>query len=139
LKWMGLMAIAFLGFAGWSCKGWDSNSSDCDYSDCTSERPDFGELYMTFSINEENSKVPYTVFLGDREEGIVFFRDSAVSRTVVLEVPVNYYYTVEAHYLVDGKSWIAVDGDKVKRKSYTECDSTCYYVPDGVIKLRLTF
>ena len=92
---------------------------------------------MSFTLNEENSIIPYTIYLGNAEDGNIYFSDTTINRYVVMEVPVNYHYSVEARYIKGGKTIVVYDGSKVKRKSYTECDSTCYYIREANLNLRL--
>jgi hypothetical protein len=46
-------------------------------------------------------------------------------------------YAAEAEYLVNGVTYIAVDGDELTYTESETCDGTCYETVDGLVELQL--
>ncbi|OIP01101.1 MAG: hypothetical protein AUJ97_07385 [Bacteroidetes bacterium CG2_30_32_10] len=118
------------------------NTTDCenpDYSNCNGIEPHYGQLNIELTINRENTKVPIIIYTGKIENNNVYQLDTATSNNYSLTVDINHYYSVQATYKSGNKTIIAVDGDDVKSKSSSMCDSTCWKVQDGNIDLRLKY
>jgi len=119
-----------------------SSSTDCenpDYSNCNTTEPSFGQIILDITFNQENQKVPVIIYKGKIENNNVYFSDTAYTTPYILNVDLNYYYAVKAFYKSGSKTIIAVDGDDVKSKSNTNCDSICWSVQNGDIDLRLKY
>ena len=109
---------------------------NCD--ECYSAKPDSAELVVRLTIDEENPYVPLTFFRGRIEEGVLEWIDTAFSSTLYLLSPVGEYYSVEASYKRDGKTIIAIDGDKLKTRLVTDvCEKDCWIIKGGTLDLRL--
>ena len=84
-----------------------------------------GELSGEVTINDENSKVPLTIFYGDFEDGNVVFYDTLEVESYTYLLPVGEY-SVTARYKKDSITILAVHGGEIyvsDNGSY--CDDGC--------------
>lgn len=133
LKALGLALIPLLFLS--SC-----NFHEVDCETCYQIEPDSSDLVVYVTINKQNLKVPLVIYKGKREDNVVDWVDTAYDATYYLYVLLNEYYTVEATYKNGHKTIIAVDGDKIKKRtSYSDCDTTCYYITGGYVDCRLKY
>jgi hypothetical protein len=131
----------FFSFLAFSCEEISSNS-DCenpDYSNCNTNKPVSGQLNIKLTINSENSNVLISIFRGKLEDYNLYDTVTVTSGSYSTTVDIDHFYSVTATYKSGDKTIIAVDGDDVKSKSKTNCDSTCYSVQDGSIDVRLKY
>ena len=109
---------------------------NCD--ECDPVKPDSAELVVKITINDENPFVPLIFYKGRIEEGIVEWVDTATTANLYLLSPINEYYSVKARYKQDGKTIIAVDGDKLVTRLVTEvCERDCWIIKGGILNVRL--
>jgi hypothetical protein len=129
--------IAGLAFAG-ACEEYLGPTIDC--SECFREKPDSSELVIYLTVNDDHPEVPIVVYRGNVEDGQVDWIDTAREETYYLYSAVGQYYSVAAEYRVDGKTIVAIDGDKMKAKHVSEqCDHECWIVAGGYLKAELRF
>lgn len=109
-----------------------------DCRTCYQNRPDWVQLNVVTTINEENPFVPITIYIGNVEDGNIDWVDTSYSESYWVDVKPDRYYSVKAEYK-DGSSTVyAIDGDKIKQKqNTTDCDVPCYYQAGGYIDVRL--
>jgi len=111
-------------------------SVDC--GDCYGFMPDSADLIIRLTINAENDSVPLTFYLGDYEDGIVDWQDTATTEEFYLYSAFDKEYTVRATYTSDNQTIMAFDGDKmVLSNSGDECGSPCYIVKGGIFDVQL--
>jgi len=111
-------------------------SVDC--SDCYDFRPDSADLIVKLTINAENDSVPLTFYLGNYEEGIIDWQDTATTEEFYLYSAFEKDYTVRATYHSGDQTIMAFDGDKmVLYNAGEECGSPCYIVKGGIFDIRL--
>jgi hypothetical protein len=109
-----------------------------DCSECYQIEPDWGELYVRVTINDENEYVPLVIYRGNFENDDIEYIDTAYEKDYYLDVPLNKFYSVIAEYISGQDTICAVDGDKIRtKKNYDDCDEECYIVKGGVIDVRL--
>jgi hypothetical protein len=111
-------------------------SVDC--ADCYGYKPDSANLIINLTINSENDSVPLTFYLGDYEDGVIDWQDTATTAEFRLYSKMNERYTVRATYRSGNKIIQAFDSDKMTL--YTadaECGSPCYIVKGGIFDLTL--
>ena len=109
---------------------------NCD--ECDPVRPDSAELVVRITIDDENPYVPLIFYKGRIEDGILEWVDTASSSTLYLLSPVDEYYSVKASYRKDGKTIIAIDGDKLRTRLITDvCERDCWIIKGGILDLRL--
>lgn len=109
-----------------------------DCSDCYDFRPDSADLIINLTINAENDSVPLTFYLGDYEDGIVDWQDTATTEKFYLYSAMDKEYTVRATYTSGNQTIMAFDGDKMfLYDAGEECGSPCYIVKGGIFDIRL--
>lgn len=112
--------------------------SEIDCSECYQDKPEWGPLNITVTINSQNPYVPLKVYIGNFEEGNLDWTDTAYSNDFWVDVKPDQYYSVTAEYKDGDKTIFAVDGDKLKVKHTSDkCDEPCYYFQGGYIDVRL--
>lgn len=106
--------------------------------DCYTSKPDSADLIVNITINEENKSVPLKFFRGKVEEGIIEWIDTAYTSTLYLYSPIDEFYSIKAFYKKDGKTIIAIDGDKMKTSLVTDvCETDCWIIKGGILDVRL--
>lgn len=133
-KASGILALVIITIC-FSCeeKGW---FADC--SDCTSTEP----VSTNLKIKLENGAgiVRIRVYLGNLEDSVLYDYAEVQAPEYYPLVTLNKSYSVTATYMIDDKTYIAVDSATPKSK-YTsdQCEEACYYVYDKVVDLRLKY
>ena len=111
-------------------------SIDC--ADCYGYAPDSADLIIKLTINAENDSVPLTFYLGDYEDGVIDWQDTATSEEFYLYSKMNSSYTVRATYNSGNKFIEAYDADDMDLyNAAEECGSPCYIVKGGIFDVRL--
>ena len=111
-------------------------SIDC--ADCYGYAPDSANLIINLTINTENDSVPLTFYLGDYEEGVIDWQDTATTEEFYLYSKMNSSYTVKASYKSGNKIIEAFDADDMELyNANAECGSPCYIVKGGIFDVRL--
>jgi len=111
-------------------------SIDC--ADCYGYAPDSANLIIKLTINAENDSVPLTFYLGDYEDGVIDWQDTATSEEFYLYSKMNSSYTVRATYQSGNKFIEAFDADDMELyNAAEECGSPCYIVKGGIFDVRL--
>ncbi|MEI6853549.1 MAG: hypothetical protein WCL06_11925 [Bacteroidota bacterium] len=117
-----------------------SGSQDCanyNYSDCNTAEPFLVGLNIRLTINDENLKVPITIFEGKVEEQLIVLNDTvSVSKYSVL-LPADKYYSVRARYKKGNQIIYAFGGDNIRAIRTTVCDSSCWSTEDGNVNIEL--
>jgi hypothetical protein len=111
-------------------------SIDC--GDCYGYALDSADLIIKLTINAENDSVPLTFYLGDYEEGVIDWQDTATSEEFYLYSKINSSYTVRATYRSGDKLIEAFDADDMELyNANEECGSPCYIVKGGIFDVSL--
>jgi hypothetical protein len=111
-------------------------SIDC--GDCYGYAPDSADLIIKLTINAENDSVPLTFYLGDYEEGVIDWQDTATSEEFYLYSKINSSYTVRATYRSGDKLIEAFDADDMELyNANEECGSPCYIIKGGIFDVSL--
>ena len=109
-----------------------------DCGDCYGYMPDSADLIINLTINAENDSVPLTFYLGDYEDGIVDWQDTATTEKFYLYSAMEKEYTVRATYTSGNQTIMAFDGDKMfLYDAGGEGGSPCYIVKGGIFDIRL--
>ncbi len=109
-----------------------------DCGDCYGFKPDSAELIINLTINAENDSVPLAFYLGDYEDGIIDWLDTATTEKFYLYSAMDKNYTVRATYTSGNQTIMAFDGDKMfLQDAGDQCGSPCYIVKGGIFDLRL--
>lgn len=111
-------------------------SVDC--GDCYGYLPDSADLIINVTINAENDSVPLTFYLGNYEDGIIDWQDTATTEKFYLYSAFDKDYTVRATYASGNETIMSFDGDKMfLYDAGADCGSPCYIVKGGIFDLRL--
>jgi hypothetical protein len=109
-----------------------------DCADCFGYRPDSANLIVNLTINAENDSIPLTFYLGDYEDGVIDWLDTATTEEFLLYSKMDSRYTVRAIYHSGDRIIEAFDSDKMTiYNANEECGSPCYIVKGGIYDLRL--
>lgn len=109
-----------------------------DCADCYDYMPDSAELIINLSINAENDSVPLTFYLGDYEDGVIDWQDTATNEKFYLYSAMEKDYTVRASYKSGSQTIMAFDSDKMTLyDAGAECGSPCYIIKGGIFDVRL--
>lgn len=101
-------------------------------NECYSYIPDYYDIKIKFTINDENPEVNYTLYKGSFETGEPIHFSSTSTKNLKLNVETNCYYTIVAEYCSESRSIMVVDGHKVEfNRNISDCESECYY-PTGI-------
>jgi hypothetical protein len=117
-----------------------SGSQDCtnyNYSDCNTTEPFLVGLNIKLTINDENPRVPITIYEGDAEEQLIVRIDTITTTDFNVLLPVNKYYSVKVRYRKNGQTIYAFGGAKTKKTGSTICDSTCWTTTEGYVNVEL--
>jgi len=134
-----LLIILVFGVVLISCEEITTDTS-VDCGECYQEAPEWGDLKIEVTINEENEEVPVVIYKGRVEDSVVEWVDTATVEDYRIDVPVNEYYSVTAKYRSGDMTITAIDGDKIKTKYITdECDEDCYVIRGGDMDVRLKY
>lgn len=113
---------------------------DCynyDYNDCVTIKYSTAFIYMDFTLNNENDKVPYTLYEGSVDNGVMLLQDTASKENITLEGSFDIPYSVKAEYIVNGEKIYVIDGGTAIRWDQEVCDSTCWHYEDIELDLKL--
>jgi hypothetical protein len=109
-----------------------------DCAECYQNEPEWGDIFVDVTINDENQYVPIIIYRGEFENNDIEYIDTAYESEYIIDVPLNLYYSVKAEYIVGSDTIYAIDGDKIKTKLNTEdCDQECYVIKGGNFDVRL--
>ena len=118
---------------------------DCDF--CLEEIPEFDTLWVDVTLNDEFTEVPLEFFIGDFDDGVVDWVDTARLADVDPEArapfflsgsEVGTYYSIKAKYVVSGDTIVAVDGDQMRVvNGEADCYPPCYYIRGGTLDVTL--
>ena len=135
-KLLVLILLAFaVNFSG--CEQEDlALNIDCD--NCLESVPDSDDLIVNVTINDENPYVLLTYYVGDYEDGNIDFTDTTYTEERLHYSEVGVEYSVKATYQKNGKTVIAIDGDRLRVVDGSgDCYPPCYFIRGGTLDVRL--
>lgn len=118
----------------------ENNSVDCEnYNyDCNTQEPYEWEMMIKVTINSENSQIPIWVYEGKFDDTThLVYTDTLTDPFTTVFLPLNKYYYTKALYKKGSKTIYAIDGVFFKKYSRTVCDSTCWYIKNEIMDVRL--
>ena len=140
MKQLLLISILYLIFSMLtSCNSTYTDCENPDYSNCQTSIPSTGTMEIEVTINDENPKIPITIYIGNIENNQIEKLDTLIEGSKKIILPVNQTYSVTAKYKKNGATIFAVDDDKIKASSKAVCDSTCWDVSNGSVNLKLKY
>jgi hypothetical protein len=128
-----LFVIAF------SCEG-GSSTLEVNCAECFINEPDSFELEVSLSIGMEYDSVYLQFYEGNVESGDLSWEGEVFTPTFYHAVPINEFYSVKATYRKEGKTLIAIDGDRmVSRYIADACDTDCWIIKGGILNVELKY
>ncbi len=107
--------------------------NSCDECNCPAGAP-LGELTIKLTINEDHPEVLVTIFEGNIEKADTLFSEYWSDDRVYYDLDAGKRYSATAHYFVNGREIVAIDGKQMTTSS-DECD--CSYGESMTLNLRL--
>ena len=107
--------------------------SSCD--DCNCDGLAYGEIRVKLTIDDDNPEVFVTIFDGNIENQDTLYAGwESDTYITISDFEAERRYSATAHYVRDGRNYIAVDGKKMSTSS-DDCD--CSYTNGITLNLRL--
>ncbi|HOP03716.1 MAG TPA: hypothetical protein PLE67_04510 [Tenuifilaceae bacterium] len=111
---------------------------DCSY--CYADKPEYGDVELRVTINDENPSVPVTVYYGAFEDNVVAATDTARTEYFYFSLPTDEEYSFRATYQKNGLDYFVINGTKLRtRIDYESCDQPCYFITGDEVDLRKKF
>jgi len=125
-------AITFLTIIGIStmisCTKYNNDDS-CD-PDLYCDTVPWDSGFVTINVSKNvTTGVPIIIYQGYVEENIIVLQDTIYDESWEYYLPIDTRYAVEAYYKEQTNTVIALDGEKLKQSSFSNCDETCYNEP----------
>ena len=108
-----------------------SASGDCLYSE-----PEYGDLAITLTINEENPQIILNIYWGDYENEQLIISDTLSVENVIYTLPLGEY-SGTVLYKEGDDLILAVDGDNISTDQEDTCEGDCWTLNDGELDLTL--
>jgi hypothetical protein len=113
-------------------------TGSCDEDrECLPDEPQKVDFTIKLTINDENKSVPITVFIGNYDDRVAYFRDTLATESYTYSLPKDQRYSVEAVYRQNGRVILAIDDDRVSTSRSYNCDEPCWSVNTGVANVRI--
>ena len=113
-------------------------TSDDENCECyLYEKPESYNVQLKITINDENQKVPVTVFFGKVDRKSIATELTASESVVSINLKTNHEYTYQAKYLKGSDTVYVPIKAKLSADSYVCHDDTCWRVNNTVINLKL--
>jgi len=121
-----------------SCEGTEL-SVKC--SDCTVNEPYEATLKCHIDSGSRDGTL-VQIWEGKLEDSIFVYSKRVYSYSSVFEqtVALNKQYTLTATYIIDNKTYVAINSASPKVKlSDSKCDKSCYYIYGNEVNLQLKY
>lgn len=93
---------------------------------CYTSAPSTLFVKLRISPSPDGTPVKVRLYQDNVDNGTLFDSFETTLQEEVYLLPVNEYYSAEAEYSDGETTIIAVDGDRLNRQSFENCDQTCY-------------
>lgn len=114
----------------------ENNQDNCDPNLICTVNP-IDSNWVNLSITKQGSGVPVTIYNGNLENNLIVLRDTLYDSSIDYFLSTGITYTAEAYYHSGPNIIIAVDSKKLKTKTFTNCDDTCYESDEITLDLVL--
>ena len=118
------------------CLGCNNNNSCDPNMICDTVQPTTAPIVVLVSNNDENQDVPLSIYVGNADDSVLYFRDT-VTQNPRYDVPINTRYSVVAKYRQGANTVYAVDGGKTKLVTTPNCNEYCYTTNELRLNLKL--
>jgi hypothetical protein len=118
----------------------NNKATDCEnYTyDCNTQEPYEWEMNIEVSLNNQNKQIPIWIYEGKfNDTSHLVYTDTLTESSTSVYLPLNKYYYTKAKYQQNGKTIYAIDGVFFKKYSRSVCDSTCWYIKNENMDVRL--
>lgn len=109
-------------------------------SECYPDKPVDSWVKLHLTINEENTEVHITVYLGPPENEVIVLEEVASKETHYIYIENETLHTVVAKYKVDGRTRYVFN--RVETKifyDYDSCSEPCFWVSGAMANLRIAY
>lgn len=114
------------------------HSGGCDETAiCYTEKPDSLNIELQLSPLSSTDTIEVSFYKGNIDDGEVYLTFLTSNEKEYFHMPVGENYAAKAKYSRENESIIAVDGDRLRARSYTNCDTKCYDWDDVIFDLTL--
>ena len=105
------------------------NADNCD-PDLYCDTVPWDSGFVTINVTQNSTHgVPIIIYEGYVEDNKIVLEDTLYDASWEYYLPIDTRYAVEAYYTESTSTIIALDGDKLKQSSFTNCSETCYNEP----------
>lgn len=134
-----VLSIIVLFIIAFSCQS-GSSTLEINCADCFINEPDSFELSVDLTINTAYDSVYLQFYKGTAESGELSWEGEVFTPNFTHLVLVDEFYSVKAWYRKDGKTLIAIDGDRmVSRYIADACDTDCWIIKGNILDVRLKY
>jgi len=113
---------------------------DVDCYDCYQEKPDYVDLIIHWTKNEDYPEITVVLFKGKVDQGELIDTFYRSEEPAYIWVEAEAEYSAKAIYESNNRTVIVVDGTKQKLKQVSEaCDEPCWVATDAELFLELKF
>jgi hypothetical protein len=148
-KYLYIFSMMCFFIIAFSCQQGNFNF-EVNCAECFTSKPDSADIIAYLTFNDLNDSIPLVFYRGkyngNPEKDVLEWRDTATvaiysDGKYFLRSPVNEYYSLKATYKTkNGKTVVAVDGDKFSTNHVTDvCDTDCWIVKGGILDVRLKY
>jgi hypothetical protein len=107
---------------------------------CLKEEPDSEDISIKLTINNENPKIPITIYdskFNPENLKDTIYHDTITKSSLTLYVATNKFYSVVATYKTGDITIRSVDGGWFETQKLTGCSNTCWKTLGGSYDLQL--
>jgi hypothetical protein len=118
-----------------SCEGkeWIVNCSDCQENE-----PE--NAIIKIKLKNIDTPVSVQIYEGELDDDIIYASYEANGSDFTALAGLNKKYTFTATYVIDGKTYIAVNSTTPRVKyAESDCENPCYFVYNNIVDLRLKY
>jgi hypothetical protein len=109
---------------------------DCDH--CYTSEPEFVDLEIFLTLRSNSDQVPIVVYIGNMEDNVVEFVDTAYESPYYLSVRADRRYTVKAEYKRNDRVLYAVDATRPKVLKVSDtCEETCFVTKNNLLHAEI--
>lgn len=122
-----ILVSILLGISSSCLQNNNVDNDDCNPNAiCYTQAPPTLFVKLRLSPNLNGTPVKVRVYVGDVDDGILYDSFETFNAEETYLLPVNEDYSAEAEYTDGEITIIAVDGDRLNRRSFQNCGNTCY-------------
>ncbi len=117
-----------------SCTKNNNGAQECDPNlICYTLPPVNLPVILRISQSPDGTPVKIRMYEGNVDDGVMFDSFETNALEEIYELPVNKRYSAEAEYSDGETIIIAIDGDRLNRDSFENCNQTCYDYNNRII------